>query len=84
MIVDIPGVGQVEFPDSMDDAAVSAAAKKLHFDAKARTQQDADRKQYSPAGDSFLKNLPAAAGAPTAAWNSWGGAMRRSPRRPSP
>jgi hypothetical protein len=29
-IVEIPGVGEVEFPDSMSDAEVAAAAKRLH------------------------------------------------------
>ena len=32
-IVEIPGVGGVEFPDSMSDAEVSLAAKKLHDEA---------------------------------------------------
>lgn len=62
-IVEIPGVGQVEFPDSMDGAAISAAAKKLHFDAKVKAQQEADRKLYNPASDSFLGNIVPAAGA---------------------
>jgi hypothetical protein len=63
MIVEIPGVGQVDFPDSMDSAAISKAAKKLHADAKAKTQLEADRKTYSPAGESFLDNVLPAAGA---------------------
>jgi hypothetical protein len=29
MIIDIPKVGQVEFPDSMSEADVNAAAKRL-------------------------------------------------------
>ena len=29
-IIDIPGYGEVEFPDTMDDAAISAAAKRLY------------------------------------------------------
>lgn len=62
-IVEIPGVGQVEFPDSMDGPAISAAAKKLHFDAKVKVQQEADRKLYNPASDSFLGNIVPAAGA---------------------
>lgn len=62
-IVEIPGVGQVEFPDSMDGAAISKAAKKLHFDAKVKVQQEADRKLYNPASDSFLGNIVPAAGA---------------------
>ena len=33
-IIDIPGVGEVEFPETMDDAAISAAAAKLHADAQ--------------------------------------------------
>lgn len=33
-IIDIPGVGEVEFPETMNDAAVSAAAAKLHADAQ--------------------------------------------------
>lgn len=62
-IVEIPGVGRVEFPDSMDGPAISAAAKKLHFDAKAQKQQEEDRARYNPAGDSFLGNLLPSAGA---------------------
>jgi len=34
-IIEIPGVGPVEFPDTMSDADVSVAAKKLHADAEA-------------------------------------------------
>ena len=37
-IIDIPSVGQVEFPDSMDDSAISAAAKKLYDEASAPAQ----------------------------------------------
>lgn len=62
-IVEIPGVGRVEFPDSMDGPAISAAAKKLHFDAKVQKQQEEDRARYNPAGDSFLGNLLPSAGA---------------------
>ncbi len=32
-IIDIPGVGEVEFPDSMSDDEISAAAKRLHDEA---------------------------------------------------
>lgn len=32
-IVDIPGVGEVEFPDTMSEDAVNAASKKLHDEA---------------------------------------------------
>lgn len=35
MIIDIPKVGQVEFPDSMSEADVNKAAKKLYDDATA-------------------------------------------------
>ena len=30
MIIDIPKVGQVEFPDSMSEAEINKAAKKLY------------------------------------------------------
>jgi hypothetical protein len=33
MIIDIPKVGQVEFPDSMSEAEINKAAKKLYDDA---------------------------------------------------
>lgn len=33
MIIDIPKVGQVEFPDSMSETEVNKAAKKLYDDA---------------------------------------------------
>lgn len=35
MIIDIPKVGQVEFPDSMSEADINKAAKKLYDDATA-------------------------------------------------
>jgi hypothetical protein len=35
MVIDIPKVGQVEFPDTMSEAEVNAAAKKLYDDANA-------------------------------------------------
>ena len=33
MIIDIPKVGQVEFPDSMSEAEINKAAKKLYEEA---------------------------------------------------
>ena len=33
MIIDIPNVGQVEFPDSMSESDINAAAKRLHDEA---------------------------------------------------
>ncbi len=35
MVIDIPKVGQVEFPDTMSEEEVNAAAKKLYDDANA-------------------------------------------------
>ena len=35
MIIDIPKVGQVEFPDTMSEAEINAAAKKLYDEANA-------------------------------------------------
>ena len=32
-VIDIPGVGEVEFPETMADAEVQAAAKKLYDEA---------------------------------------------------
>ena len=56
MIIDIPKVGQVEFPDTMSEAEVNAAAKKLYDEANApqkgglqRTAEIAARGAYPPA-----------------------------------
>jgi len=56
MIVDIPKVGQVEFPDTMSEAEINAAAKKLYDEANApqkgalqRTAEIAARGAYPPA-----------------------------------
>lgn len=35
MVIDIPKVGQVEFPDTMSEAEINAAAKKLYDEANA-------------------------------------------------
>ncbi len=35
MVIDIPKVGQVEFPDTMSESEVNAAAKKLYDEANA-------------------------------------------------
>ncbi len=33
-IIDIPGVGQVNFPDDMSPEQINAAAKDLHYNAQ--------------------------------------------------
>jgi hypothetical protein len=43
MIIDIPKVGQVEFPDSMSEADVNAAAKRLYDEANAPQKGGAQR-----------------------------------------
>jgi hypothetical protein len=40
MIIDIPKVGQVEFPDSMSEAEINKAAKKLYDEANVETKQE--------------------------------------------
>lgn len=40
MIVEIPNVGRVEFPDSMSEAEIAAAAKRLHADASRGSAAD--------------------------------------------
>ena len=39
IIVEIPGVGEVAFPASMGNDAISAAAKKLYDESQQQTQQ---------------------------------------------
>lgn len=65
-IIDIPGVGEVEFPDSMGDADIEKAAKKLHFEGKVKAQQEADKQLYNPASSSFMGNILPGAGAQVA------------------
>jgi len=40
MIIDIPKVGQVEFPDSMSEAEINKAAKKLYDEANVEPKQE--------------------------------------------
>lgn len=57
-VVDIPGVGQVEFPDSMSTDAINAAAKRLYEQAQAQSKQTsntATSASSAPAG--ILKTL---------------------------
>lgn len=69
-IIDIPNVGQVEFPDTMDDTAVSQAAKKLYDDATKLQlpkeiplapidipQAEAARRQQAPSASEQLQVL---------------------------
>ena len=56
MVIDIPKVGQVEFPDTMSETEINAAAKKLFDEANApqkgtvqRTAEIAARGAYPPA-----------------------------------
>lgn len=51
MIVEIPGIGEVEFPDTMSEAEVNAAASKLYQQAQAPPQQ-VQAPQPSVAADS--------------------------------
>jgi hypothetical protein len=40
MIIDIPKVGQVEFPDSMSEADINKAAKKLYDEANVEPKKE--------------------------------------------
>ena len=40
MIIDIPKVGEVEFPDSMSEKEINAAAKRLYDEANATTKKE--------------------------------------------
>lgn len=48
--IDIPGVGAVDFPDSMSDADIARAAKRLHQSANQTTAKADD---FAPAPRSF-------------------------------
>ena len=43
MIIDIPKVGQVEFPDSMSEADINKAAKKLYDEANVEPKKEKGR-----------------------------------------
>jgi hypothetical protein len=60
--INIPEVGEVEFPDTMAVPEITAAAKKLHREAMSAKQIEADKKLYSPAETGFLGNVLPAAG----------------------
>lgn len=57
-IIDIPGIGQVEFPDTMDDAAINAASAKLYQQAQAPSAPTAEPKSVG----GFLGNVVSSGG----------------------
>lgn len=62
--VEIPGVGVVEFPDSMDDAAISAAAAELHS-TRGKAPASAEAFAPAPKSVSLLDSLTGRDGGPS-------------------
>jgi hypothetical protein len=56
--IDIPGVGIVEFPSTMSDADIAAAAKRLHDEAAASSAAAPGPGTMSRFGSSLLDELP--------------------------
>lgn len=73
-IVDIPGVGQVEFPDSMTPDAVNKAAKKLWSEANLKPVLDRQAAKYPSAQEQAPDTRSAGQVAKDQAWNVGKGA----------
>src|SRR5688572_3907807 len=62
-IIDIPGVGPVAFPDSMSQAEITAAAKRLH-DQTAATLKRASEGMLPPSDSKRERHYPLSTGIP--------------------
>lgn len=69
MIVNIPGVGEVNFPDTMSENDINTAAKKLHFEANPQMQskvwqgnQLVDARTGQTSGSTLPENVTTAGG----------------------
>ena len=60
-VVDIPGVGEIEFPDTMGQAEIDAAARKLYEEAKGELKWDPDRGPGEPVEPTFGSRIGDAA-----------------------
>lgn len=58
-IIEIPGVGPVEFPDSMSDADITIAARRLHDEAQAKSGARTASAPPAPSRDAQLAQLRA-------------------------
>lgn len=57
-IVEVPGVGSVEFPDSMSDAEIVSAVKKLHLQSQIPNPKQFEKSVPGDANDNVLHPKP--------------------------